>query len=147
MNKFSIARRPYYVTMIVYMGFVALIALINSTITHGFDSDFHLIVLLAALVLCGLSVMYMFTIDAGQDDEVNAEVAGLPISKTAYYIGILVVAAYRAYAGYEQNHSHEGARAFLGVVWVIASLAVALFTYANYKSFTTKNTVTKPTVP
>ena len=138
MAGFSIARVPYYITVTVYMAFVAFVSYINNTVSQGIESDFFLAVLLLSIGLCVASVIYMVRSQNGEDDEVAIAVAGLPFGKTYYYLAILGVCAWRGFEGYGMNHTGTGIASTWGLVWIVASAAVALFTWANYKSFQAK---------
>ena len=138
MPGFSIARVPYYIAVIVYMGFVAFVAYVGNTVSTGVASDFYLAILLLAAVLAGLSVMYVLHAKAGGDDEVDTEVAGLPVAKNWYYLGVLAMAAFHGFEGYKLNHDTTGISSTYGILWLLASLALALLTWANYRSYRAK---------
>jgi hypothetical protein len=136
MAKFSIARVPYYIAVAVFMGIVAFVSYINNTLHTGIESDIYLGIMVVAGSLSLLSVNYMLFAKDGNDDEVDTEVAGLPVSKSYYYLGVLAISAWRAVVGYQLNHSGVGIQSTYGIIWILSSVAVALFTWANYKSYT-----------
>jgi hypothetical protein len=136
--SFSVARVPYYIAVAIFSALAALTAYWNNTLETGVLSDIYLAVLVASLCLCGASVLYMFTAKSGANDEVDLEVAGLQVGKNVYYIGVIVLALYRLGAGYVENHSGTGMQSTWGVMWLIASIGILLFTYANYRSYTAK---------
>jgi hypothetical protein len=141
MAKFSIARVPYYIAVAVFMGIVAFVSYVQNTLSTGIMSDVYLAVMAAAISLSLLSVNYMFFAKDGNDDEVDTEVAGLPISKSYYYIGVLGISAWRAVVGYQLNHSGTGIESTYGVVWIFTAVVLGVFTWANYKSYSKKKVV------
>lgn len=138
MAKFSLARVPYYCSVAVFMVFVALISFINNTTSTGIASDFHLAIIAISLGLTGLSVFYAFRARSGDDDDADAEIAGLPFGKLYYYYAVLAVAAWRAISGYLSNHNATGIESTYGIIWIFAAVAIALFTWANYRTYTAK---------
>ena len=141
MAKFSMARHPYYIVVAVYMGFVAVTALGLNTTSSGTLSDVYLGVLIGVTFLACMSVFYLLRLDHNQDDDVDTEVAGLPFGKSQYYIGVLAIAGWRAVTGYQINHSETGLDSVWGLIWVLSSVAVVIFTYANYRSYTAAHPV------
>ena len=144
MASFSLARVPYYIGVIVYMGFVAFVAYVGNTMSTGIASDFYLAILVVAAALAGLSVMYMLHARAGGDDEADAEVVGLPVAKNYYYFGVLALAAFHGFEGFLLNDNTTGISSTYGILWLIASLALMLFTWANYRSYRTKRASPAP---
>lgn len=135
MAKFSIARVPYYIAVMVYMAFAAFAAYIGNTVSTGIQSDLYLLILVVAVVLGGLSAIYMLHAKAGGNDEADAEVAGLPVGKAYYYAGILAMTVFHGIEGYRLNHSTTGIASIYGTAWIISSAGIALFTWANFKSY------------
>ena len=136
MAKFSLARVPYYIAVIVFMALVAVVSYINNTVAVGIMSDVYLAVMLVAGSLIALSVNYMLFAKSGSNDEVDTEIAGLPVSKKYYYLAILAVAVWRAVVGYQLNHSATGIESTYGILWIVGGAAISLFTFANYRSLT-----------
>ena len=133
--SFSIARVPYYISVTVYMAFVAVVSFIRNTMSTGIQSDFYLAAVALAVVLGVVSVIYMTRSQEGSNDDVTIDVAGLPFGKGYYYIAVLGVCVWRSIEGYDLNHNGTGAASMWGMVWLLASLAIAAFTWANYQSF------------
>jgi hypothetical protein len=143
MAKFSLARLPYYIAVTIFMGFVAFESFILNSTVVGYASDFYLATMVVSIGLAALSVFYAMRADAGDDDEVDTEVAGLPVGKSWYYIAVLIICAWRVVIGYGLNHNETGLASIWGIIWVISGLGIALFTYANYRSYT----ATHPAIP
>jgi hypothetical protein len=138
MAKFSLARVPYYISVIAFMICVALVSFWNNTKSRGLASDFYLVMMVLAIILALASAYYLFAAQSGDDDEVGIEVAGVGIGKQIYYGGVLLMATWRVIAGFGLNHSGVGISSTYGMIWLFAGLAIGLFTYANYRSYRTK---------
>lgn len=138
MAKFSLARVPYYIAVAIFMGLVALVSYVNNTTSTGLMSDAHLAMLVVTGCLTCLSIFYAFRAQSGDDDDADAEIAGLPVGKVYYYYAVLAIAAWRAVVGYQLNHNAVGIESTYGILWIGGSVALALFTWANYRSYTKK---------
>lgn len=145
MAKFSLARVPYYIAVAIFMCFVAVISYINNTLVTGIESDLYLAALVVSAGLGAISVFYVFISQSG-DDEVGVEVAGLPFGKQYYYLAVLAIAAWRIIAGYQMNHSATGIASTYGIVWLLAGVGIAGFTWANYRSYVAKNPSAAPRI-
>lgn len=143
MSSFSLARVPYYICVAIFCGLTALVCFWNNATAVGVISDLYLAAMIVSGCLAGASVLFMVIAKAGDDDEAGLEVAGVPIGKQAYYVGVLVIALWRIIAGYQMNHLYTGIHAVYGVLWLLAGIGVAIFTYANYKSLYAR-TASKP---
>lgn len=139
MAKFSLARVPYYISVIIFMGLVAIVSYVNNTKATGLASDFYLAMMVISAGLAGISVIYLLMSQAGEDDEVGVQVAGLQFGKVYYYIAVLAVAVWRIIVGYQMNHHATGVGSTYGILWLLAGIAIALFTWANYRSYVVKN--------
>lgn len=139
MAKFSLARVPYYIAVAIFMGLVAIVSYVNNTKATGLESDFYLAAMVISAALAGISLVYLFMSQAGEDDEVGVTVGGLPFGKAYYYLGVLGVAVWRVIVGYQMNHHATGVGSTYGILWLIAGVGIALFTWANYRSFVSKN--------
>lgn len=135
MAKFSLARQPYYVAVIFFMLCSAFECYIGNTTSMGVMSDVFLGMLVISLALAGLAAVYLNILKVGGNDEADAEVAGLPVGKSVFYVGILLMCAWRAITGYQWNHNFTGIASTYGMLWLLASIALAAFTFANYRSF------------
>jgi hypothetical protein len=144
MAKFSLARVPYYIAVAVYMGFVGVICWWNNTTSSGTESDVWLGLLVATAGLGLASVFYLFTAQHGDDDEVGVDIAGLQIGKPVYYLGVIAIAVWRAVEGYLINHNTTGIASNWGIIWLLSSLGILVFTYANYKSYQATHPAQRP---
>lgn len=144
MSKFNLARQPYYVGVIIYMAFVALVSLVNNTRGTGALSDVYLVTLAIACALAALSVYYLFAAEAGDNPDADVEVGGLGISKPVYYLGVGGIALWRMIAGYQLNHSTTGIASMWGILWLVASVVVLGYTYVNYRSLTAPRATAAP---
>lgn len=138
MASFSLARVPYYIAVAVFTGLSALVAYYNNTTVTGITSDIYLLVMVASVVLCGASILYLFTARGGHDDEVDLHVAGLQFGKSFYYFGVIALALYRIAVGYVENHAGTGLQSTWGILWLLSGIGILAFTYANYKSYAAK---------
>jgi hypothetical protein len=94
MAKFSLARQPYYIAVAIFCGFAFLISMFNNSVETGVLSDVYLGLMALTGGLAALSLFYLVYSSVG-DDEVDVEVAGLPIGKGYYYLAVLGVCAWR----------------------------------------------------
>jgi hypothetical protein len=139
MAKFSLARVPYYIAVAVFMALVAIVSYVNNTKSTGLASDFYLIAMIVSAALGAISVVYLFMSQAGEDDEVGVMVGSLPFGKAYYYLGVLAIAVWRIIVGFVMNHHATGVASTYGVFWLLAGVGIALFTWANYRSYSAKN--------
>ena len=139
MARFSLARVPYYSAVAVFMALVAIVSFVNNTKTTGLASDFYLVAMVVSGAMCAVSLLYLFMSRAGEDDEVGVMVAGLPFGKVYYYIAVLAIAVWRGIVGYMMNHHAVGVGSTWGILWLLAGVGIALFTWANYRSYVAKN--------
>lgn len=143
MAKFSVARVPYYIFVMVYMVVVGFVSYIQNTFAVGVMSDLYLVAMIAAASVGLLSLNYMVFAKDGNDDEVDTEVVGLTVSKKYYYLVVLAIAVWRGFEGYQMNHHGRGLESTWGIIWLVASVALGGFTWANYKSLTSRSVVTR----
>jgi hypothetical protein len=141
MASSSVARVPYYISVAIFSFLAALVSFYNNTVETGVLSDLYLLLMVASIALGGASVVYAITAQSGSDDEVDLEVAGLQFGKTYYYGGVIALAIYRLAAGYHENHTGTGLQSVWGILWLLGSLGILVFTYANYKSYTAKTSI------
>jgi len=142
MTRFaSVARAPYYVTVTVFTGMSSIVAYINNTDTDGIESDVYLLIFVVATLLCLASIIYTLSVQSGGDDEADMDAAGLQSGKLCYYLGIVVLALYRIAVGYHEKHVGTGWQATWGMLWLVFGIVVLPFTYANYRSYTTRRTL------
>lgn len=139
MAKFSLARVPYYIAVAIFMALVAIVSYVNNTKVTGIESDFYLVVMVISACLAGISVIYLFMSQAGEDDEVGVMIGSLPFGKVYYYVAVIVIAIWRIIVGYQMNHHSTGIESTYGILWLIAGVAITLFTWANYRSYVAKN--------
>lgn len=130
-----VTRGPYYLCAAVYSGLAAFVYFIQNQIVTGTASDLYLALFVASCILCLASVLYFFTGMSGGDEEADIDVAGLPFGKLYWYLGMLALVVLRIIGGYQTNHSSTGIASIWGAVWMVASIGIGLFTYANYRSY------------
>lgn len=146
MAKFSLARVPFYIFAVVFCCAAAMVeSILNDShsaategVTGGLLSLTHLILMVLYGAWAVWSVVYLFVVRAGTDDDVGVDVGGVPAGKKLYYTGLLVGAAYRAVTGLSVNTYADSFESFYGKAWLIAALVLAGWTWANYRSFTAK---------
>ena len=137
MSSFSISRQPYYVGAAVYSGFSGFAAMVHNSIATGAESDFQLSVICLSVILGAMAVIYLAMSFEGQNDDSDVHFGGgVTLHKSWWYMGLLALAAYRIVEGYKHNHDATGIESVYGMVWIVASLILGLFTWANYKSYT-----------
>lgn len=130
---FSLAKVPYYYFVIVFMSFVAVLSLWDAGHTTGYVTDFYLVTLLASMVIAVASTYYVYAARHGTNDEFDINVGDVSLGKKSYYIIVLVIALWRMLAGYQLNHTAYGVDAIWGILWIIAGIILAVFTYVNYR--------------
>ncbi len=137
MPKFHAARQPFYACAIAYCILAGIVFWFKNDAATGLESLYWLAVDIVYLGLALWSGVY-FYITAFGDDEADTEFAGVPVSKKAYYVLLMLAAAYRAVDGLIINTSSTGIESTYGKLWLFASLALGVFTFANYLSYTKK---------
>jgi hypothetical protein len=123
------------------MAVVGFVSYIQNTFSVGVLSDIYLVAMVAAASVGLLSLNYMIFAKEGNDDEIDTEVVGLTISKKYYYLVVLAIAVWRGIEGYQMNHHGRGLESTWGIIWLIASIALGGFTWVNYKSLMSRETI------
>ena len=136
----TLSRSVYYVVVIAFMVATFMVSLFANSSATGTQSDIYLGLMVVSALLAGLSVYYGTRADNHQDDDTDVNVSGLPVSKPAYYIGVLLIAAWRAVEGYQLNHSGTGIQSVYGVLWLLGAVLVLVLTWANFNSYRVKHT-------
>jgi hypothetical protein len=129
----SLAKLPYYYFVIVFMTFVAILSLSGAGQSTSYEADFYLVTLLVSLAILVASAYYVYAARRGASDEFDLQVGGISIGKKTYYIAVIVIAVWRILAGFQLNHSTYGLAAIWGILWLIAGIGLAVFTYVNYR--------------
>ena len=145
MAKFSVARVPYYIFAAAFCGAAFVVEWLLNDDSTGAESLFHLGLTVAYGLLGIWSLAYIFIAKHGDDDEVGVDVAGLPMGKGYFYLGLLVGAIYRAVTGLIVNTKATGIESSYGKIWLVAAIVLSLFTWANYRSFQAKSEPVKTT--
>lgn len=138
MSKFSLARQPYYITVAVFGALCAVVGWWNNTLSTGYMSDVFLAITVGSVGVAFASLVYLGVSMSGEDDEQDIEVAGLQMGKEVYYLAVLALCGWRAVSGYDDNHNTTGLSSTWGMIWLLVSVFIAIFTWANYKSYTKK---------
>ena len=134
----TISRMGYYIFTAVFMAIAALVSFVQNTYSTGITSDIYIVGFVISLIISGMSLIYMGKKERNENDDEDVVIVGLPFGKKFYYISVLAISAWTALSGYQLNHAAHGMTSVWGLVCMIAGGALAVFSWFNYKSYTTK---------